>query len=128
MMPHGYTSRILRINLTQHSIKAEELDQGFLRRWLGGPGVAARLLYEETSAGADAYGPENKLLVMTGPLTGSQSISMPRYAISSKSPLNGFYGSSSSSASWWRVGPRRRCTWRSRARGLESGMRDTCGG
>jgi len=57
-----------------------------------GAGLATRYLIEEVPAGIDALGPENKLIFMTGMLTGTASASASRYSVVAKSPLTGILG------------------------------------
>jgi aldehyde:ferredoxin oxidoreductase len=93
----GYSLKLLRVNLTSGAIQDETLSEDVIRRWLGGPGLASKILWDEVPAGIDPFSEKNKIVIMTGPLTGSPTVSTPRYTIASKSPLNGFYGASSAS-------------------------------
>ena len=58
--------------------------------FVGGKGFGAKLLYDLTPPGADPLGPDNPLLFMTGPLTGTAAPSM-RACVVTKSPLTGIY-------------------------------------
>ncbi len=58
---------------------------------LGGRALAALLLYREVPAGIDPLGPENKLILSTGPLTGTGTYGSHHYCITTKSPLTGLY-------------------------------------
>ena len=55
---HGFHGKTLRINLTDHSVKVEERDAIFYRRYLGGEGFVAYTLLNELPRGVDPLGPE----------------------------------------------------------------------
>jgi len=95
-MIHGYMGKILRVNLSEGVIREEDLNQEWLKYFLGGAGLATRYLIEEVPAGIDALGPENKLIFMTGMLTGTASASASRYSVVAKSPLTGILGTANS--------------------------------
>ncbi|MFB6183404.1 MAG: aldehyde ferredoxin oxidoreductase family protein [Haloarculaceae archaeon] len=78
--------RILRVDLAAERIESEPVPAEWLRRYLGGKGLGARYLYEEVPAGADPLGPDNALLFLLGPLSGSLP-GESRYAVVTKSPL-----------------------------------------
>ena len=63
--------RVLRVDLTHRKTEAEEIGQEDLSLYMGGSGIAAKLLYEETTAATDPLGPENRLIFMAGAFTGS---------------------------------------------------------
>jgi aldehyde:ferredoxin oxidoreductase len=92
--------RILRIDLADGTVAEEEIRQDWARRFLGGAGLATRYLYEEVAPGADPLGPANKLILMTGPLTGTASASASRYSAVAKSPLTGIWGHANSGGSF----------------------------
>lgn len=85
----GYTGKLLRVNLSKGSIKAEETDPTTAYNFLGGRGYAAKILYDEVKPGTDPLGPANKIIFMTGPLTGTEFPGAGRTAVCSKSPLTG---------------------------------------
>jgi len=91
-MLYGFMGKILRVNLTDGKISEEAPREEWAKAFLGGAGLASRYLYEEVPRGADPLGPENKLMFMTGPLTGTASPSASRYSIVAKSPLTGIWG------------------------------------
>jgi aldehyde:ferredoxin oxidoreductase len=93
---NGFMGRILRVNLTDGNIIEEPLDQTQARRFLGGNGLATWYLLNEVPAKADPLGPDNKLIYMAGPLTGTISPSSGRFSAVAKSPLSGLWGSANS--------------------------------
>ncbi|MHA1481680.1 MAG: aldehyde ferredoxin oxidoreductase family protein, partial [Candidatus Thorarchaeota archaeon] len=94
--------KILRINLTTSTITEEFPDEETLRKYLGGAGLATKILFDETEKGIDPLGPENKLIFMTGPLTGTNSPSTGRYSVVTKSPLTNGWGQANSAGFWGR--------------------------
>ena len=95
MFYKGYTRKILRVNLTEGSVKPEELPNGQLKKYIGGAGLAARMLYDELAPGIDSLSPENKVLFLAGPLAGTMAPTGSRIGVYTKSPLtNGFFHSS----------------------------------
>ena len=99
-MQHGFMGQILRVNLSTGEIKAEAIKEKWARKYLGGSGLATRYLYDELPAGRDALGPENPLIFMTGPLTGTASASASRYSVVAKSPQTGIWGQANSGGSF----------------------------
>lgn len=91
-MGNGFMGKILRVNLTKGSISEERISEDKMRKYLGGVGIATSYLYEEVPAGVDPLGADNKLIFMTGPLTGTTSASAARYSVVAKSPLTGIWG------------------------------------
>ncbi len=88
--------RILRINLWTQKAREEKIDERTLRMFLGGRGLGAYLALKEIPKGADPFGPENKLYILTGPLTGTGAVETGRYHVVGKSPLTGILGDSNS--------------------------------
>ncbi|MFW9965770.1 MAG: aldehyde ferredoxin oxidoreductase family protein [Candidatus Thorarchaeota archaeon] len=90
----GYTGRILRVLLDEGRFRTELLPEDWIRDYIGGDGFAARLLYEEVPGRIDALSPENKLLVATGPITGTMWPMSGRTVFVSKAALTGIWGES----------------------------------
>ena len=88
--------RILRIDLSSGKISKESLDESLARNFLGGRGIATKILYDELPAGTDPLSPENKLIFAAGPLTGTSAPTGGRYMVITKGPLNGAIASSNS--------------------------------
>jgi hypothetical protein len=95
-----YYEKIARINLTTGEIKVEKLDLDLAHKFIGGRGLGTKLLYDEGCATVDPLSPENKLIYVTGPLTGTATPSSGRYMVVTKSPLTGMIASSNSGGIW----------------------------
>ncbi len=86
---NGWVGTLLRVNLTNSSIQVEELSGTVTNQFLGGRGLASKILYDEVDAQVDPLSPENKIIFMTGPLTGTGVIGGASYVVVTKSPLSG---------------------------------------
>jgi len=92
----GLNGKILRINLSTGDISKENIDESLARNFIGGRGLASKILYDELPAGVDPLSPENKLIFASGPLTGTAAPTGGRYMVVTKGPLNGAIASSNS--------------------------------
>ncbi|MDO5338045.1 MAG: aldehyde ferredoxin oxidoreductase family protein [Eubacteriales bacterium] len=99
-MAGSYYEKIARINLTTGEITTEKLDMELARKFIGGRGLGTKILYDEGVASAAPLSPENKLIYITGPMTGSASPSSGRYMVVTKSPLTGMIACSNSGGIW----------------------------
>lgn len=95
---YGYHGKVMLIELDEQSIRWEPLDETVLRRFLGGTGLGAYLLYTYSPPGVDPLSPENPLIFVTSPLVGSRLTTSSKFAVVTKSPLTGFIGDSLSSS------------------------------
>lgn len=97
-MTGGYAGKFLDIDLTTGSIKEVKFDDDDLRKYSGGRGLAAKVLWDRLGdrwEEIDPLGPENIFTAFTGPLTGFYPGA--RVCVSGKSPQsNGIIGSTSS--------------------------------
>ena len=67
----GYQNNVLRIDLTAKKASTEPLRMDFAEKYIGSKGLAIRYMYEELKPGIDALGPENKMFLTKGPMTGT---------------------------------------------------------
>jgi len=95
-MMYGWTGQILRADLTNGKIKKEALDEKLAGDFIGGRGLASKMLFDEIDPAIDPLSPKNKLILATGPLTGTYAPSSGRYMVVTKAPLTGTIGSSNS--------------------------------
>lgn len=85
----GYKNNVLRIDLNKKEAINEPLNIKWAKEYVGGKGLGIKYLYEELKPGIDPLSPENKLILMTGPLTGTVVPNSGKLAIISKSPATG---------------------------------------
>lgn len=93
---NGWIGTILRINLTEGSIKKEPLNMQDAHDYVGARGLGTKYYCNEVDPKIDPLSPENKLIFMTGPLTGTAACSSGRYEVVSKAPLTGIIGAANS--------------------------------
>ncbi len=89
---YGYAGKVLRINLSDGSYKTEPLDMEEAKLYVGGRGFNSYKVYKEIPAGTDPLGPDNKLMISTGPLVGTMFPTASRFNVSARSPLTGIFG------------------------------------
>ncbi|MDY7042222.1 MAG: aldehyde ferredoxin oxidoreductase C-terminal domain-containing protein, partial [Chloroflexota bacterium] len=82
-----YNRKLLRINLSDRTYNIESLSDDFIRDYVGGMGFGTKLLTTEVPATADPLGPENKLFICVGPLSGTPAPLFAQTCIVMKSPL-----------------------------------------
>ncbi len=87
----GYKGKLLRVDLTSGKISLEPMKEEWAEKYLGGAGIAARILYDELKPGIDPFSPENKTLIMTGPVNGTIIPTASRVGAYCKSPLTGSF-------------------------------------
>ncbi len=92
---NGYGGTILRVNLTEGKISKELTPAHVARDFIGGRGFGIYHLFKEVPKGVDALGPQNKLIISTGPLSGMMAAGGGKCDWTTKSPLTGGYADAS---------------------------------
>lgn len=92
----GWMGTVLRVDLSSGRIEKEPLSPQLAANYVGGRGLATKLLYDELKIECDALTPENMLIFANGPLTMTGALSSGRYMVVTKSPLTGTICSSNS--------------------------------
>ncbi len=95
----SYAGKLLRIHLTKKLVSEEPIDLGIAEKFIGGRGYAAKILFDELTPKVNPFSPENKIVFMTGPLTGLAPAS-DRCAVLSKSPFSGTLFDSNIGGRW----------------------------
>jgi aldehyde:ferredoxin oxidoreductase len=86
----AYAGKILRVNLTTGKISTEPLSEELAKNYIGGIGLGIRLLMDNSKPGTDAFDPDNPIIYLTGPLSGTLGPTGGNsYAVVSKSPATG---------------------------------------
>jgi len=96
----GNHGKLLRVDLTERKIASQELDEKLFEKYVGGVGIAAKILYQETTRETNPLGEDNVLIAFTGPYTGTMVPSSSRHHVVSRSPLTGLFGESNVGGSW----------------------------
>ncbi len=91
---NGYHGKLLWVDLTSGQVGDELLHAGYAEKFIGGSGVATRYLYDMISADTEPLGPDNPLIFMPGPLTGTRAPLCGRHTLVARSPLTGLMGES----------------------------------
>src|SRR5690606_18149738 len=81
-------------------IEIESYPEEMLRKYLGASGIATKILYDRTDENTHPLGPENHLIYMAGPFTGTRVPSSGRHEITAKSPLTGIFGEGDVGGTW----------------------------
>jgi len=89
------SGNLLRVDLADRAIRTERIPEEVIKKYLGGRGLGAKILFEELKPGIDPLGRENKLVFAVGPITGAPFGGNSRYTVMAKSPLTGGWGESS---------------------------------
>jgi len=97
--PKAYAGNILRVNLSSGSV-GKVPTEDYTQLFLGGRGLAAKIYWDEVPPGIDAFDPENRLLFVTGPITGVAGLASPRWQVCGKSPIHDRFSYCNLGGSW----------------------------
>ncbi len=92
----GWARKILRVDLNKGTCKSEPLNMEWAQQFLGQRGLATKYFVSEVDAKVDPLSPANKLIMATGPLTGTAASTGGRYSVITKGPLTGAIACSNS--------------------------------
>src|SRR5512140_2055994 len=95
-MPHGYTGRILHVDLSSGKLDIETPDEAFYRKYMGGSAMGVYYVLRNVPVAADPLGPDNVLTVFTSVTTGAAISGQSRLNVNAKSPISGAIGDSQS--------------------------------
>jgi aldehyde:ferredoxin oxidoreductase len=86
----AYAGKILRVDLTTGKVSTEPLSEKLAKSYIGGIGLGIKLLMDNSKPGTDPFDPDNPIIYLTGPLTGTLGPTGGNsYAVVSKSPETG---------------------------------------
>ncbi|MEE8470498.1 MAG: aldehyde ferredoxin oxidoreductase N-terminal domain-containing protein [Dehalococcoidia bacterium] len=94
----GYAGNILRVNLSSGDMTKVSTET-YSDLFLGGRGIAARIYWDEVPPQIDALDPENRLIFMTGPLSGIPGFAS-RFQVCGKSAHTNLFSYSNLGGSW----------------------------
>ena len=83
---NGRAGKILRVDLSHLEYTIEELDREKLSVYIGGRGLAVKIFSDEVGPNIEPLSPKNKIIFMTGSLTGSGVLCSVGTSIITKSP------------------------------------------
>ena len=93
---NGYLGKLLYVDLSRGRHWDQPLPEDHARQFVGGSGLAARIIYEMVGPDTDPLGPQNPLVFMTGPFVGTAVPSSGRYSVCALSPLTRIWGEGNS--------------------------------
>src|SRR5262245_56050998 len=96
---YGTHGRVLIVDLTNRKFHVETLDESVYRKFLGGYGLGAYLMWRHFPGGTDALAPEACFAIVSGLLTGARTPFSGRIQIVGKSPLTNGWADSNSGGS-----------------------------
>ncbi len=88
----SWSEKILRVDLGAGTCTSEPLNMEWAQDYMGQRGLATKYLVEETDPNVDPFSPDNKMIIATGPLTGTIAPTSGRWSVVCKSPLTGAIG------------------------------------
>ena len=92
----AWAKKLLRVNLTAGTISEEALNMDWAKQYLGQRGLATKYFVEEVDPKVDPLSPDNKMIMATGPLTGTCASTAGRYSVITKGALTGAIACSNS--------------------------------
>jgi aldehyde:ferredoxin oxidoreductase len=92
----AWTGNVMRVDLSEGKISREPLNMQWAQQYLGQRGLATKYLVEEIDPKVDPLSSDNKLIMTTGPLTGTMASTGGRYSVVTKGPLTGAVACSNS--------------------------------
>ncbi len=94
-MNDGYAGRYLRVDLTKEKFTVLPTPEEWKRKYLGGLGMGAKIMWDEVPPEVKPLSPQNRIIFATGPVNGTLFPPSGRYEVISRSPLTGWWAHSS---------------------------------
>ena len=91
-------SKILRVNMTDRTAKYEDVPEKYKN--MGGRWLTSSIVADEVPPTCHPLGPNNKVVVAPGIVTGSSAPTSSRISVGAKSPLTGGIKESNAGAGW----------------------------
>ena len=96
----GYMGKIMEVDLTTETVREYPWSDAQRELYLGGKIMAARILCDHLTGKETAFSEENRVVIATGPLTGTGAPSSARFDVSALSPQTGILASSNCGGSF----------------------------
>ncbi|MHB8916704.1 MAG: aldehyde ferredoxin oxidoreductase family protein [Desulfocucumaceae bacterium] len=97
---YGYTGRIALVDLGTGRARQIEIGEHDYRLFIGGRGLASKLLIDLLPPGVEPLGAENVVIFSVGPFNGTLVPTASRWSVATKSPLTGLLGSGNGGGQW----------------------------
>ncbi|SDB85645.1 aldehyde ferredoxin oxidoreductase family protein [Williamwhitmania taraxaci] len=95
-MKKGYHGKILWIDLTAKTHREEVIDDKTYELFLGGYGLASKIIFDHQKPKLPPLHPDNILGIMSGLLTNGRAVFNGRWMLAGRSPLTGTWGDANS--------------------------------
>lgn len=92
----AFVGKIAFVDLTTSRVEVADLPREWAEQYIGGQGIATKLCYDLIPAGADPYGPENRIIMSAGTFINTMVPGASKLLLNTKGPLNNRYATSSS--------------------------------
>ena len=92
---YGNTGKVLDVDLSSGKVEELELDEDIYKQYVGGVGLAAKLIYDRGNLGAEPLDEDALLIFATGPMAGTGMYGTSRLSVGARSPLTGIWGQAS---------------------------------
>ena len=86
MKTKGYFGKMLEVNLSSGEIKVTQIPDDDIKKFIGGRGLGAKILWDRLKPGTDPLSPDNIIMFMPGPFSGLPIPSSSRTCVVTKSP------------------------------------------
>ena len=100
MGKNSYAGKMLRVDLTSGDITVQPFGREYIDLFIGGRGVASKVLYDEVGPEVKPLDPDNRLILVPGALHGTGAPAASRTTVAARSPLTGMHGDGHSGANW----------------------------
>ena len=84
-MVYGWAGTILRMDLSRGKVSKTSSSE-YTRLFIGGRGVNAKLMFDESKPGVSAFDPENPIIIGAGAIAGTGLLGMVKHVITTRSP------------------------------------------
>ncbi|MEW6244102.1 MAG: aldehyde ferredoxin oxidoreductase family protein [Bacillota bacterium] len=91
---YGRHGKTVWVDLDKSCVKEYPVLPEIYKGYIGGSGLAARIVYDHTRPDTDPLGPGNVLVFATGPFTNTPVPTSGRHQVAARSPLTGLWGES----------------------------------
>ena len=82
----GWTGNLLRVDLTKGKVVRTEYSEELAKKFIGGRGLAVKLLWDELKPGTDPLGPDNILIFAVGLYAGLPTSTAARWSSPPRAP------------------------------------------
>jgi len=93
---YDYAGRIIRVDLSTGTITREKVPEDVVLKFIGGEGLAAKILYDEVPPETGAFHPENRVIISNGLMSGTLAPASSRITLTTRSPVTEIYSDSNS--------------------------------